>query len=963
MSEEEDDDGLQEVIDEFVAESYEGLDQIDNDLVVLEADPEAGEVLARVFRALHTIKGTCSFLDFSLLESVSHSAETLLSKMRDGTIVADATIISALLEASDSIRAMLEHIETNGNDRVADYTALEARLNALAAGEEVAPQDESSPPAAPSTEAAPAQPGESPEPVAAEAVAKEEPAASEATPAPAATPAPVDDDDDDDGFGEIIKEFLAESYEGLEQVDQDLVVLESVPGNREVLDRVFRTIHTIKGTCSFLDFPKLEWLSHAGENLLSRLRDGSLRANKENIEALLELADAQREILASIEGAGSEGLGEYGTLADRLNDLADADSGEGEQGAEPAAPASPAAPPVAPAALEAAKATVGATTTSTTASTSSSSAGSKRQAAPRSASPEPQIAESSVRVDVTLLDQLMNLVGELVLARNRVLEFGPVHDNRSYNTTIQQLNHITSELQGGVMKTRMQPIGDVWKKFPRLVRDLTRAFGKKAQLEMVGAETELDRSLLQAIRDPLTHVIRNAVDHGVEMPEDRVASGKPEQGTVMLKAYHQGGQVIIEVVDDGAGMNVAKVRERAVSRGLAPPEVVSAMSDREVSNLIFLPGFSTAEKVTAVSGRGVGMDVVKTNIEKVGGSIDFQNRPGNGTTMRFRIPLTLAIVPALFIWAMGELYAIPQTSLLELVRTRSGGGGEGIEFIHGTPVFRLRGRLLPVVFLNRELELDSRRPEEIAAEGQFNIVVLRTENQDIGLVVDEIQNTGEIVVKPLGSSLEDLGVFAGATITGSGQVALILDVARLAERAGVVADTPEVRSPTSTTERGGIEEQSEEMLLLRGRDAGRMALPLSKLERLEEFGQDEVQMTGDRMVVKYRGGVLPLIEVSDLLEERRDAPRDRQGSGVSALGIQAVICASGDHEVGLVTDRVLDIVRVSTASVAGSTRTGVLGTIVINDAITELLDVELLLNKAREMGLDLAESSLRVSGP
>ncbi len=585
MSEEEDDDGLQEVIDEFVAESYEGLDQIDNDLVVLEADPEAGEVLARVFRALHTIKGTCSFLDFGILESVSHSAETLLSKMRDGTIIADATIISALLEASDSIRAMLEHIETDGNDRVADYTALEARLNALAAGEEVSPQDESTPPAAPSTEAAPAQPEESPGSVPAEAAAKEAPATPATTPVPAAAPALVDDDDDDDGFGEIIKEFLAESFEGLDQVDQDLVVLESVPGNREVLDRVFRTIHTIKGTCSFLDFPKLEWLSHAGENLLSRLRDGSLLANKENIEALLELADAQREILASIEGAGSEGLGEYGTLADRLNDLADADGG-GDDEEAPATPVAAAAPTPAAAALEAAKATVGATTTSTTSSTSASSGTDrKRNAAPRSASPEPQIAESSVRVDVTLLDQLMNLVGELVLARNRVLEFGPVHDNRSYNTTIQQLNHITSELQGGVMKTRMQPIGDVWKKFPRLVRDLTRAFGKKAQLEMIGAETELDRSLLQAIRDPLTHVIRNAVDHGIEMPSARVASGKREQGTVMLKAYHQGGQVIIEVVDDGAGMNVAKVRERAVSRGLAPPEVVRAMSDRSARSM------------------------------------------------------------------------------------------------------------------------------------------------------------------------------------------------------------------------------------------------------------------------------------------------------------------------------------------------------------------------------------------
>jgi two-component system chemotaxis sensor kinase CheA len=938
MSEEEDDDdGLQEVIDEFVAESYEGLDQIDNDLVVLEADPSAAEILARVFRALHTIKGTCSFLDFALLESLSHSAETLLSKMRDGAVVADAAIIDALLSASDAIRAMLGCIETHGHDRAADYSALDARLNALAAGE--------TPAAEPAAEAAPA-----PEP-AAEAAPAPEPAA-EAAAAPAAFLPMTVDADDDDGFGEIVQEFIAESYEGLDQVDQDLVVLESAPGNREVLDRVFRMIHTIKGTCSFLDFPKLEWLSHAGENLLSRLRDGTLPANQEVIEALLELADAQREILASIESNGSEGLGEYGSLADRLNDLAESEGGADEQ--EPEVIATPA-----PEIMAAASAKEGATQSSTTASAASAKPRA-RAAAPRSASPEPQIAESSVRVDVTLLDQLMNLVGELVLARNRVLEFGPVHDNRSYNTTIQQLNHITSELQAGVMKTRMQPIGDVWKKFPRLVRDLTTAFGKKAQLEMVGADTELDRSLLQAVRDPLTHVIRNAVDHGIEQPDVRVKAGKREVGSIMLKAYHQGGQVIIEVVDDGAGMNVAKVRERAVSQGLGAPEVVAAMSDREVSNLIFLPGFSTADKVTAVSGRGVGMDVVKTNIEKVGGSVDFQNRPGHGTTMRFRIPLTLAIVPALFVWAQGEQYAIPQTTLLELVRTRAGGGAEGIEFIHGTPVFRLRGRLLPVVFLNRELELDMREPEEIAASGQFNIVVLRTENQDIGLVVDEIQNTCEIVVKALGASIDELGVFAGATITGSGQVALILDVARLAERAGVVSDAPEMRGTTSTLERLEDAATSEEMLLLRGRDEGRMALPLAKLERLEEFRAADVQRTGSRRVVKYRGGVLPLIDVAELLEERRIEPRDGEQGSSSGAGIQVIICTSGDHEVGLVTERVLDIVRVQTSSLAGSTREGVLGTLVINDAITELLDVDVLLNKAREMGLDLAESSLRV---
>lgn len=392
------------------------------------------------------------------------------------------------------------------------------------------------------------------------------------------------------------------------------------------------------------------------------------------------------------------------------------------------------------------------------------------------------MADTSIRVDVGLLDKLMNLVGELVLARNQITQFGSSQEDPAFLGTVQRLNLLTGELQAGVMKTRMQPVGSVWGKFPRLVRDLAVACGKQVRIDMEGQETELDRTIIEAVRDPLTHMVRNAVDHGIEPPAERAAWGKPAEGRLFLHALHEGGKVVIELTDDGGGIDPRRVRDKALLSGLVTPEQAARLGDRELLDLIFLPGFSTTDRVTQFSGRGVGMDVVRTNIEKIGGTVDVDSTLGRGTTIRMKIPLTLAIIPALVVSTGGDRYAIPQVSLLELVRLEGEQVRKGVEQFHGIPVYRLRGNLLPLVYLDRELGV-----EPIRAGDEINIVVLQADDRPFGLVVDAIRDTEEIVVKPLQKALKGIGVFSGATIMGDGNVALILDVLGLAQRAGVVS--------------------------------------------------------------------------------------------------------------------------------------------------------------------------------
>ena len=759
---------------------------------------------------------------------------------------------------------------------------------------------------------------------------------------------------------EIVKEFVVESYENLDRLDRDLIALEKNPNDREILASVFRTIHTIKGTSGFLAFDKLGAVAHVGENLLGRLRDGQLALDREITTALLAMVDAVRQMLASIESAGVEGDRDDSALIANLTRL--------QRGSEAPAKTEAPAPLKAAAAaagvevdertaaigkaptpqVEAAKPVVPAPPRETAATTTQSDTGEAQRAQQpgRGQSSGVSVSDGTIRLDVGLLDQLMNLVGELVLARNQVLQFANSTEDGGLLATSQRLNLITSELQEGVMKTRMQPIGNIWSKLPRTVRDLALACGKRVRVEMEGKETELDKTLIEAIKDPLTHIVRNSVDHGIESPEIREAAGKNPEGCLSLRAFHEGGQVNIEIADDGAGLDQDRIRSKAVQKGLITTDQVARLSDREIVNLVFLPGFSTAEKVTNVSGRGVGMDVVKTHIEKIGGMVELQSRPGRGVLVRMKIPLTLAIIPALTVTSAGERYAVPQVSLLELVRVENGANRQGIEMIHGAPVYRLRGRLLPLVYLNRELEAAGATPnpdENVSANFAVNIVVLEAEGRQFGLVVDEINDTQEIVVKPLSKHLKNITVYAGATIMGDGKVALILDVVGLAARGGILAEGREhaAAQAAEAAEKGAGAKQK--LVLFTGRAGAQMAVPLQLLARLENIPGEQVERAGNQWVTQYRGQILPLIRVSHAMEERRRAP----GGDVLTLPttdmLQVLVLESEQKSFGLVVNQILDIVESALEPQSPATRAGVLYSAVVAERVTELLDVPSLL--------------------
>ena len=567
------------------------------------------------------------------------------------------------------------------------------------------------------------------------------------------------------------------------------------------------------------------------------------------------------------------------------------------------------------------------------------------------------IADSTIRVDVGLLDRLMTLVGELVLARNQILQYSAAHGDDGFLGAVQRLNLLTSDLQAGVMKTRMQPIGTVLGKFPRIVRDLAVACGKQVQFELDGQETELDKTLLEAIRDPLTHLVRNAVDHGIEAPAVRETAGKPAAGRLRMVAFHEGGKVIIEITDDGAGIQVDRVREKAIANKIITPDAAARMSRQELLQLIFLPGFSTAEKVTQFSGRGVGMDVVRTNMERIGGTVEIESTPGQGTTIRSKIPLTLAIIPALIISSGGQRYAIPQVSLLELVHLDADQARRSVERMYDVPVYRLRGELLPLVFLNDQLGLA--RPMEAASE--LSIVVLQADDRPFGLVVDAIRDTEEIVVKPLQKQIKGIELFAGAAIMGDGRVALVLDVLGLARRAQVVSGArSRVLGDLQRTAATKADE-APPALLVQSRQGEQMAIPLAQVARLEEFAPAQFEQLGGRTVVQYRGSILPLIELSTLLSSLQDADAARPwlshqtpfspadlcttGSEQAAM-LPVVVHGTGQQQVGLIVGQILDIAPVPLPATTEWSRPGTLFTSIVQDRVTEMIDVPQLVSTA-----------------
>jgi two-component system chemotaxis sensor kinase CheA len=763
---------------------------------------------------------------------------------------------------------------------------------------------------------------------------------------------------------EIVQEFLVESHENLDQLDRDLVALERDPGSRPLLASIFRTIHTIKGTSGFLGLGQLESVSHVGENLLSRLRDGLLELDGLRTAALLDLVDAIRRILADLESTGAEGTHDLVGLTERLVTLTEPTAG-------PAAPTTmidaaretpietPAEAPTAPAPIEDdSLERLGETLVELGAATADNieaalleqQVGDPRpigeilvdhgavtdnelaEALDTQAEHRRGVADSTIRVDVDLLDTLMQLVGELVLNRNQIVSQAAALRDTNLLRAAQRLNMIASELQEGVMQTRMQPIGNVFSKFPRVVRDLGVTCGKQVRLDMEGIETELDKTLLEAVKDPLTHLVRNAVDHGLECPADRIAADKPAEGQLLLRAFHESGQVNIEIRDDGRGIDPGKVGAKALERGLVSRDQLNRMTASEITDLIFLPGFSTAASVTNVSGRGVGMDVVRTNIEKIGGTVDISSVPGAGSTVRIKIPLTLAIISAVTFECAGERYAIPQAALVELVSLDRDQAHREIEWISGAPVYRLRGRLLPLVHLTKVLALDESAAAGAAghnATTSLSLVVLQADGQQFGLVVDRVLDSEEIVVKPLGRQLKNIAVYSGATITGDGAVALILDVPNVGLQSGVLALRRERAFAEAAIDPAAV--SNREALLLVGVGEGRrVSVPLDAVTRLEEFPVRSIEWVGGREVVQYRGQILPLLRLTPYLGSMPEPDGDT---------VKVVVHTENGRSVGLLVDTILDITQEAITARSDLEAAGLRGSAVVQSRVTEMLDV------------------------
>ncbi len=854
---------------EFLVESYENLDNIDARLVALESAQDADSVAA-IFRSMHTIKGTSGFFGFALVERVGHVAENLLGRIRDGELNLTSERASALLASTDALRALFAGIEATGNEPNLDISDLVDRLAALTTGETA------------------------------------EPAAAEA---------------------EIEAEIEAEAEAETEaEVDAPVEAVQAVQA--EVTDVAEVTA------------------ADSGDFVI---------------------AAAPRTTTASA-GATAAGGGTVDVVAAPASPAPSAPSAPSAPTAAPAAATAPATP--APKKKEPANDRRAAATPrrgdddrtgelliaagllgqeDLRVALAAQAAGDKRvigeilvshgwvdasavesvlqlqRSLRQPVEPKSSAEDSTIRLDVSVLDELMNLVGELVLARNSLVRSISTVEDRSLLADSQRIDLVTSELQARVLRTRMRPIRTVWAKLPRLVREVSMTCGRQVALVLEGEETELDKSVVEAIKDPLTHCVRNAVDHGIESPEDRIAAGKRAEGTLSLKASHENGQVVIQIKDDGRGIDVNKIRAKAVEKNIHPEDVLARMTEREILDLIFAPGFSTAAKVTEVSGRGVGMDVVRTNIERIGGSVNVTTVLGEGSTFTFMIPLTLAIIPALLVTIGQHRYAIPQTSLVELVRLTGDDCENSIENMHGVDVYRLRGRLLPVI--DAATTLGVPHPPPRPGRRRLQIAVLQADGREFGLVVDDVHGTEEIVVKPVGPHYTGIGCFAGATILGDGVVSLIVDVAGVAERAGVGAATLEdadVDLEQALFDGDGL----VQYVIVSMADGSKYAVPLDQVARLEKFTRDRVEEVAGNRVVQYRDGLLPLTTIGGWYDNH-ERP------------VVTAVLHTSLGEIGLVVDRVLDVAT-------GSAEAG--GTITVTDGRAhEIVNVEQLIYSCRHL--------------
>ena len=807
---------------------------------------------------------------------------------------------------------------------------------------------------------------------------------------------------------DLLSEFLTETNESLQVLDTEIVTLEQNPNNPDLLNNIFRVMHTIKGTCGFLGLPRLEAVAHSGETVLGKVRDGELAINQERVSLVLECLDRIRDIVSALEETGDEPAGDDTELINRLDavikkaedgdggapsggeagesdeadageedmeaamqaameaeddepesdagdagdtagaaesaDTAAADTGGQDDGSGAAGPPAPAAQTQPAAASESQPPAAGGGDGAGQGGGSGAGGGKSDGGRQGGGGSGPQ----SIRVSVDLLESLMTTVSELVLNRNQLLQILRQYNESEFAAPLQRLNHVVSELQEGVMKTRMQPIDNAWSKLPRIVRDLSADLNKKIELKKKGEDTELDRQVLELIKDPLTHMVRNSCDHGLERPEDRRQAGKPEVGTIALNAYHEGGHIIIEIADDGRGLDPEKIKDKAIRNGLTTEADCAGLSEQQILQFIFKPGFSTAANVTAVSGRGVGMDVVRNNIEEIGGTIELSSKLGRGSKFTVKIPLTLAIASALIVECGGERFAIPQLSVKELVRAK-GDSEKSIERIKDTPVLRLRDRLLPLINLRELLRLDEDSQqaqlehgggqEAATQSGETDyderdgfIVVSQVGTYHFGIIVDQVYDTEEIVVKPVARILRNIPLFSGNTILGDGRVVMILDPNGIAQASGEI--TVSEGQDMGEEERSASEDEAVSMLIFRAVDDAPKAVPLGLVSRLEEVDLENVELSNGQRVIQYRGKLMPLILMDG-------------AQGMESHGKQSVLVFTDQNRsMGLVVDEIVDIVQESMNIELSGEQPGFLGSAVIAGKATDVIDTGYYLTKA-----------------
>ena len=878
-----------ELLSAFVAESREHLATIETDLLAIE---EGGahadlELINKVFRAAHSIKGTSGFFGFAGVKDLAHKAETILDMLRSRKMVINAEITNLLLSAFDALRTMIENPATSGEH---DVSPLAASLTSLAAS--YLPQE-----ARPSL-------------------------TDTITLVPLGGGSPVQINRADYDAASARKSIYNVEYDLIHDVQRR---------GKNVFD-VFHLLWTSGEIldCS-IDFESVGSLDAAIVNRVPLRLVYATILDPINIDLLFPYNRDRVQVLVETTA--------FPTTPAQ---------------ARPSLPSTPLQQPqpnlstVAPKHL-------------TSAST-----------------PSLPSVDDTLRVNVSVLERLMNLAGELVLGRNQLRSAIAQNNTRGLLAADQRVNQITTELQDVIMQTRLQPIGNVFGKFPRLVRDLAGTLGKEIDLEIRGAEVAMDKSLIEALSDPLTHMVRNAVDHGIETPEQRSENGKPRRGALLIEARHDAGQVVVEIVDDGAGIDQERVAKAAQSKGLVAREQLEHMSAHEKMMLIFLPGLSTASQVSDVSGRGVGMDVVKTNLDRLGGKVEIISSAGRGTTFRINLPLTLAIIPSLIVSVHKERFAIPQVNIQELLRVHPGNSRTRIEIVGGVEVLVLREHLIPLVrfsdllavvptfadvatgveefdrrhrLADRRQRRSSEKPAQetrrsrtkpqdrrVRAASALSIVVVTTGANTYGLVVDGFHDTEEIVVKPLGAHLKHLREYAGATLLGDGTAALIVDIAGLATKAEIRSLTDELTQPASKGDAALRSADTHALLLFHNGPEQLCAVPVDDVLRISRIRPVEVEIIGGRRTMQYRGGSLPLLSLSDVA---------RVDSVASVKELAVLISRVRDHEVGLLGTMPVDVVEIE-ARIDRIThrQAGIAGSLIINDRTALLADLQELVDSA-----------------